>query len=102
MFRKTTEPKTCLGSAALATEERKHRANDASCHELGWLCVPLDTSHFHQGRAEEGQVMLEVSKPSHHLIGIWYPSGSRRNSKLTEGATDGQEAACRTGTEDMR
>ena len=29
------------GSAALATEGRKHRANDAKCGELGWLCVPL-------------------------------------------------------------
>ena len=25
----------------LATEDRKHRANDAKCGELGWLCVPL-------------------------------------------------------------
>ena len=29
------------GSAALATEGRKHRANDAKCKELSWLCVPL-------------------------------------------------------------
>ncbi|KAL5509573.1 hypothetical protein EMCRGX_G004965 [Ephydatia muelleri] len=29
------------GSAALASEGRKHRANDAKCKELGWLCVPL-------------------------------------------------------------
>ena len=29
------------GSAALASEGRKHRANDAKCTELGWLCVPL-------------------------------------------------------------
>ena len=29
------------GSAALATEGRKHRANDAKCKKLGWLCVPL-------------------------------------------------------------
>eukprot|EP00731_Ephydatia_muelleri_P021751 Em0014g342a len=28
-------------NAALATEGRKHRANDAKCGELGWLCVPL-------------------------------------------------------------
>ena len=30
-----------VGSAALATEGRKHTANDAKCKELGWLCVPL-------------------------------------------------------------
>ena len=29
------------GSAALATEGRKHKANDPKCKELGWLCVPL-------------------------------------------------------------
>ncbi|KAL5510407.1 hypothetical protein EMCRGX_G005945 [Ephydatia muelleri] len=28
------------GSAAQATETRKHMANDAKCNELGWLCVP--------------------------------------------------------------
>ena len=26
------------GSAALAIEDRKHRANDAKCNELGWFC----------------------------------------------------------------
>ena len=29
------------GSAALASEGRKHRANDAKCKELGWLCIPM-------------------------------------------------------------
>ena len=29
------------GSAALASEGRKHRANDAKCKEPGRLCVPL-------------------------------------------------------------
>ena len=29
------------GCAALAAEERKHMANDAKCHELGWIHVPL-------------------------------------------------------------
>ena len=29
------------GLAALATEGRKHRANDAKCKELSWLCLPL-------------------------------------------------------------
>ena len=35
------EVEVSAGSAALATEGRKHRANDAKCGELGWLCVPL-------------------------------------------------------------
>ena len=35
------------GSAALATEDRKHRTNDAKCNELGWLCcVPLVTETY--------------------------------------------------------
>ena len=28
------------GAAAKATEERKHRNNDAKCEELGWRCIP--------------------------------------------------------------
>ena len=35
------EARVSAGSTALATECRKHRANDAKCKELGWLCVPL-------------------------------------------------------------
>ena len=34
------------GSAARATEDRKHKANDAKCDELGWLCVPLVTETY--------------------------------------------------------
>ena len=33
------------GCAALAAEERMHVANDAKCHELGWICVPLVTEY---------------------------------------------------------
>ena len=29
------------GSAALSIEGRKHRASDAKCGELGWLCASL-------------------------------------------------------------
>ena len=29
------------GSAALATQVRKHRVNDERCRELGWVCIPL-------------------------------------------------------------
>ena len=35
------EEGVAAGSAAQATETRKHMANDAKCNELGWLCVPL-------------------------------------------------------------
>ena len=29
------------GFAALSAETRKHKANDPTCSELGWVCVPL-------------------------------------------------------------
>ena len=29
------------GSAAFAAEERKHKANDSKCAELGWVCIPI-------------------------------------------------------------
>ena len=35
------EARVSAGLAALATEGRKHRAKDAKCKELGWLCVSL-------------------------------------------------------------
>lgn len=34
------------GSAVLATEDRKHRANDVKYNEVGWLCVPQVTETF--------------------------------------------------------
>ena len=41
-----TKAGVSAGYAALATEGRKHRANDAKCRELGWLCVPLVAETF--------------------------------------------------------
>ena len=35
------EARVSAGYAALATEGRRHRANDTECGEPGWLCVPL-------------------------------------------------------------
>ena len=29
------------GTAARATEQRKHETNDTKCKELGWVCVPM-------------------------------------------------------------
>ena len=40
------EVRVSAGSAALATQERKHVANDAKCQELGLLCVPLVTETY--------------------------------------------------------
>ena len=36
-----SEASVTAGVAAKATEERKHRSNDAKCSELAWVCVPL-------------------------------------------------------------
>ena len=35
------EASVTAGSAAFVAEERKHRANDAICAELGWVSIPL-------------------------------------------------------------
>ena len=36
-----SEASANTGAAARSAEERKHRANDVKCAELGWSCVPL-------------------------------------------------------------
>ena len=52
------------GLAALTTEGRKHRANDAKCKELGWLCVPLVAETY-------GAWEMKLLKPSHSwLLGL--------------------------------
>ena len=28
-------------TAGSAAEERKHKANDSKCAELGWVCIPI-------------------------------------------------------------
>ena len=35
------EASVTAGSAAFVAKERKHRANDAKCAELGWVSIPL-------------------------------------------------------------
>ena len=35
------EASVTAGSAAFAAEERKHKANDSKCAELGWVCIPI-------------------------------------------------------------
>ena len=35
------EASVTTGSAAFAAEERKHKANDSKCAELGWVCIPI-------------------------------------------------------------
>ena len=36
-----SEASVTAGSAAFATEEHKHRSNDAKCAELGWMSISL-------------------------------------------------------------
>ena len=35
------EASVTAGSAAFAADERKHKANDSKCAELGWVCIPI-------------------------------------------------------------
>ena len=35
------EASVTAGSAAFATEERKHQGNDRKCAELGWVSIPI-------------------------------------------------------------
>ena len=35
------EASVTAGSAVFAAEERKHKANDSKCAELGWVCIPI-------------------------------------------------------------
>ena len=39
--RNNNEASVTAGSAAFAAEERKHKANDSKCAELGWVCIPI-------------------------------------------------------------
>ena len=34
------------GSAAFAAEERKHKANDSKCAELGWVWIPITVETY--------------------------------------------------------
>ena len=49
------------GSAARATEDRKHKANDAKCDELGWLCVPLVTETYGAWGKEATEAFSQVA-----------------------------------------
>ena len=49
------------GSSALTTEGRKHRANDAKCKELGWLCVPLVAETYGAWGNEAVEAFLQLA-----------------------------------------
>eukprot|EP00731_Ephydatia_muelleri_P006684 Em0003g932a len=40
------EPSVMAGTAARLAEQRKHQANDAKCHILGWNCIPLAVESY--------------------------------------------------------
>ena len=48
------------GSAAVATELRKHSANDAKCSELGWTCIPLVWSHIELGAGKLSKLSQDL------------------------------------------
>ena len=51
-------------SAAFVAEERKHRANDAKCAELGWVSIPLAVETY-------GCHKTKLSKIHSHCSVIW-------------------------------
>ena len=68
------------GSATLATESKKHKANDPKCKELGWLCVPLvaETSGAWGNEAIEAfsqlasQLATLTCRPKSSVLGDFY------------------------------
>ncbi|KAL5506296.1 hypothetical protein EMCRGX_G007910 [Ephydatia muelleri] len=47
------------GVAAKATEERKHRNNDAKCDELGWHCIPMVVESYSCWGTEARQALSQ-------------------------------------------
>ena len=49
-------------TAAAASEQRKHIANDPKCQELGWVCVPLAVKTYgNWGREAHTTLILKSS-----------------------------------------
>ena len=49
------------GAAAKATEERKHRNNDAKCAELGWCCIPMVVESYGCWGTEARQALSQMA-----------------------------------------
>ncbi|KAL5506304.1 hypothetical protein EMCRGX_G007919 [Ephydatia muelleri] len=49
------------GAAAKATEERKHRNNDAKCEELGWCCIPMVVESYGCWDTEARQALSQLA-----------------------------------------
>eukprot|EP00731_Ephydatia_muelleri_P014934 Em0008g654a len=49
------------GAAAKATEERKHRNNDAKCEELGWRCIPMVVESYGCWGTEARQPLSQLA-----------------------------------------
>ena len=49
------------GSEAVATELRKHSANDAKCSELGWTCIPLVAESYGAWGSEAAQAFSRLA-----------------------------------------
>ena len=49
------------GAAAKATEECKHRNNDAKCEELGWRCIPMVVESYGCWGTEARQALSQLA-----------------------------------------
>ena len=68
-----SEASANTGAAARSAEERKHRANDVKCAELGWSCVPLAVETY---GAWGDEAQCNFSRlPSLLSVGSAWPKG---------------------------
>ena len=70
------ESGSTAGVAAVATESRKHVANDTKCYELGWTCVPLAVEAY-------GNWGMEAQETFSRLASLLAASHSVWKSKAT-------------------
>ncbi|KAL5479509.1 hypothetical protein EMCRGX_G023036 [Ephydatia muelleri] len=61
------------GTAALLAERRKHQANDAKCHMLGWKCTPLAVESYGSWGSEARQVFSHLALRLSFGVGILKP-----------------------------
>ena len=55
------EASVTAGSAAFAAEERKHKANDSKCAELGWVCIPIAVETYGCWGTEAKWALLQLA-----------------------------------------
>ena len=82
-----------VGATAEAAERRKHAANDPTCAELGWVCVPLAVGTYCNWGEEARQTFtllathLALDSSSHHKARVINGMFGRLNITLVRAIT---------------